>query len=305
MSARSAIVRLLTKTGMVLGGLLLVTMLLSAMPGHHPPVVQANVPANVQADAQANVQANVQADAQAEAQSQDSQQPAGSSQGMQGMDHGNMPGMDMSDEKASEHAAIHDMTSAHHDAHSQHMYMTSMRQQTPEDVQRANEVVVQLRAGLEKYKDYQVALNDGYKIFMPNIPQPEYHFTNYWNGFLESFKFDAARPSSLLYKKTATGYELAGAMYTMPKRATEDQLNERVPLSVAMWHLHTNLCMPPKDQFRASDWSKFGLKGSIASKDACDAAGARFQPVIFGWMVHVYPYEDSLDKVFAMHHRMD
>ena len=25
---------------------------------------------------------------------------------------------------------------------------------------------------------------------------------------------------------------------------------------------------------------------------------------IFGWMVHVYPYEDSLDKVFAMHHQM-
>jgi hypothetical protein len=27
--------------------------------------------------------------------------------------------------------------------------------------------------------------------------------------------------------------------------------------------------------------------------------------VIFGWMVHVYPYEDSLDKIFAMHHHMD
>jgi hypothetical protein len=31
----------------------------------------------------------------------------------------------------------------------------------------------------------------------------------------------------------------------------------------------------------------------------------RFQPVIFGWMVHVYPYEDSFDKIFAMHHHMD
>ncbi len=26
---------------------------------------------------------------------------------------------------------------------------------------------------------------------------------------------------------------------------------------------------------------------------------------IFGWMVHVYPYEDSLDKIFAMHHHVD
>jgi hypothetical protein len=44
------------------------------------------------------------------------------------------------------------------------------------------------------------------------------------------------------------------------------------------------------------------LKGSIATQEACDAANGRFQPVIFGWMVHVYPYEDSVDKVFAMHH---
>ena len=117
-----------------------------------------------------------------------------------------------------------------------------------------------------------------------------------------SFSFDPSRPTSLLYKKTSDGYELVGAMYTMPKRATEEQLNARVPLSVAMWHLHTNLCMPPRDQRGTADMTKFGLRGTIASEDACDAAGGRFHPVIFGWMVHVYPYEDSLDKIFAMHH---
>jgi len=184
--------------------------------------------------------------------------------------------------------------------------MTTMRPQGPGDVERANAIVKELRAGIEKYRDYRVALNDGYKIFLPNVPQPEYHFTNYKNGFLEAFSFDATRPTSLLYKKTATGYELVGAMYTMPKRATEEQLNERVPLSIAMWHLHTNLCMPPRgEKFADVDYTKFGLKGSIATQDACDAAGGRFHPVIFGWMVHVYPYEDSLDKIFAMHMHMD
>jgi hypothetical protein len=186
------------------------------------------------------------------------------------------------------------------------MRMTSMRPSSAQDTARANEVVTQLRGGLEKYKDYHVALNEGYKIFLPNLPQPEYHFTNYVNGFFEAFSFDASRPTSLLYKKTSDGYELVGAMYTMPKRATKEQLNARIPLSVAMWHLHTNLCMPPKgQQFRNTDWTRFGLKGSIATPDACDAAGGRFQPVIFGWMVHVYPYEDSLDKIFAMHHHQD
>jgi len=218
------------------------------------------------------------------------------------MDHGSMPGMDMDDAKANEAHAVHDMSPGSMDAHSLHMHMTAMRPQNAEDTARAKEIVTQLRTSIEKYKDYHVALNDGYKIFLPNIPQREYHFTNYWNGFLESFDFDPARPTSLLYKKTSDGYELVGAMYTMPKRATEDQLNERVPLSVAMWHLHTNLCMPPKDQRRNADWTKFGLRGSIATEQGCDAAGGRFSPVIFGWMVHVYPYEDSLDKIFAMHH---
>jgi hypothetical protein len=47
------------------------------------------------------------------------------------------------------------------------------------------------------------------------------------------------------------------------------------------------------------DWTRFGLRGSISTQEACDAAGGRFRPVIFGWMVHVYPFEDSLDKMFA------
>jgi hypothetical protein len=196
----------------------------------------------------------------------------------------------------------HDMTPGHLGALSPHMHMTEMRPENPADFARADEIVAELRSGIEKYKDYHVALNEGYKIFLPNLPQPEYHFTSYGHGLLEAFTFDPARPTSLLYRKTATGYQLVGAMYTMPKGATEDQLNERVPLSVAMWHLHTNLCMPARDQFRGADWTRFGLKGSIVTQDACDAAGGNFKPVIFGWMVHVYPYEDSLDKIFAMHH---
>jgi hypothetical protein len=268
MSARRTLLHLAAKTGMLVGAIFVVTVLLVAMPGHHAPAAQSPT-------------------------AQESAPPPQSKA---------MPRMDMGDEKANEKAAVQDMTPGHNDAHSHHMYMTSMRTQTPEDVQRANEVATQLRAGIEKYKDYHVALDDGFKIFLPNIPQPEYHFTSYRNGFLESLTFDPARPTSLLYKKTATGYELVGAMYTMPKRASEDQLNARVPLSVAMWHLHTNLCMPPRDQLRSADWTKFGLKGSIITEDACSEAGGRFHPVIFGWMTHVYPYKDGLDNIYAMHH---
>ncbi len=278
MSTRRTLIHLAAKAGILFGALFLVSVLLSAIPGHRPP--------------EAPVQESQQSSS---AQSQESQE----------MDHSKMSGMDMDNAKANEAHAVHDMTPGHMEAHSLHMHMTAMRPQTPEDAARAKEIVTQLRAGIEKYKDYRVALNDGYKIFLPNLRQPEYHFTKYVNGFLEAFTFDPARPTSLLYTKTSDGYELVGAMYTMPKRATEEQLNARVPLSMAMWHLHTNLCMPQKGQLRNADWTKFGLKGSIATQDACDAANGRFQLVIFGWMVHVYPYEDSLDNVFAMRHHTD
>ncbi len=272
MFARNTAVHLLTKAGIFVGGLFLVAVLLAAVPAH-----------------------KLSASQNASSQESQSTQPASTS----------MPGMDMREEHSAEAGAVHDMTPGGHDAHSLHMYMTAPRAQSPEDVQRANEVVAHLRSGIEKYRDFHVALDDGFKIFLPNIPQPEYHFTKMKNGFLEAFTFDAARPTSLLYKKTSTGYELVGAMYTMPKRASEDKLNERVPLSIASWHLHTNLCLPPRDQRLSADYTKFGLKGSIATQEACDAAGGRFMPTVFGWMVHVYPYEDELDKIFAMHNHMN
>jgi hypothetical protein len=271
--------QLITKAAIGLGALFLVGMVLAAIPNHRAPVM-----------------AGTSVESYEIAQQEQSQGQA--------MDHSKMAGMsmEMGDEKATEAAATHDMAHMRH-GDNPHMHMTSPRPQSAADEQRANKIVKELRGGIEKYKDYRVALDEGYKIFLPNVPQPEYHFTNYGHGFLEAFTFDPARPTSLLYKKTADGYELVGAMYTMPKRASEEQLNERVPLSVATWHLHTNLCTPPRDQRKTKDYTKFGLHGSITTQEACDAAGGKFHPVIFGWMVHVYPYENSTEMIFAMHHR--
>ncbi|HEX3377890.1 MAG TPA: hypothetical protein VHS29_13565 [Candidatus Acidoferrales bacterium] len=227
----------------------------------------------------------------------------GMEDGMPGMDMGHdMPGMKMgqgSDDQQTEHGAMNAMSHMHHHQMGPHMYMTKLRAASPQDWAKADEIVTELRESIEKYKDYHVALADGFRIFMPNLPQAEYHFTNYYNGYLESFSFDPTRPTSLLYKKTKTGYDLIGAMYTMPKRVSEEQLNERVPLGVAQWHLHTNLCMPPKEERGHADLTKFGLQGSILTKDACTEADGVFYPVIFGWMVHVYPYEDTREKIWG------
>lgn len=276
MSARKSVIRFFAHAAMVVGAIFVVTVLLAAMPGHNPPSVGAVGPLTARSSSQ-------DSSAAPPAPAMDPSQ------------------MEMSDDKESEQAAVNAMNQMH--GSSPHLHMTEMRAQNAADLQRANEIVTQLRAAMEKYRDYQVALNDGYRIFLPNVAQPEYHFTSYKNGFLAAMRFDPSQPTSLLYRKTTDGYELLGAMYTMPKRATEDQLNERVPLSVARWHLHTNLCMPPKDKRQNADWTKFGLHGSISTEEACQAAGGAFLPTIFGWMVHVYPYESSPDRVFAMHHR--
>ena len=269
MLGRKTWVQLVTKLGIGVAALCIVGVLLAAIPNHHAPEVPL-----------------VSAEASQDAQS---------------TDHS---GMDMSSQDASvgEHGVMLEMQHMHH-GDTPHMHMTAPRPGTAEDQKRAEEIVEQLQVGIAKYRDYHVALDEGYKIFMANVRQEEYHFTNYTNGFLEAFTFDPARPTSLLYKKTANGgFELVGAMYTMPRRATEDQLNERVPLSVATWHQHTNLCVPPRAAGKKPDWTKFGLRGTIHTQQACEAAGGKFYPVVFGWMVHVYPYENGNSKIFAMHH---
>jgi hypothetical protein len=235
------------------------------------------------------------------AQQQQSQPPASaakdnSMQGMPGMD---MSHMDMGHDEQDhvESGAMHSMAHGHMEG--SHMHMTSLRPLAPGDRERADQIAASLRQAIEKYRDYRVALANGFRIFAPNVQQPEYHFTNYWNGFVEGFTFDPARPTSLLYKKTPDGgWELIGAMYTAPRSATLDQLNERIPLSIAQWHVHINLCVPKRGEAAHADWTKFGLTGSIATAQACEAAGGRFFPQIFGWMVHVYPFESSPEKMW-------
>ena len=186
-----------------------------------------------------------------------------------------------------------------------HMYMTTLRPSQPGDQQKADAIVAAAKTALEPYQDYHKALADGYEIFLPNVPQPQYHFTRHDYGREAWSHFDPLKPTSLLYKKTEDGnYKLVGAMYTDRVGATEDELNERIPLSIAHWHQHINFCMAPPGLNAKTAYfgpqAKFGLLGSITTKEACDAAGGQFRPHLFGWMVHVYPFETDPKKIWAV-----
>ena len=180
-----------------------------------------------------------------------------------------------------------------------HFRWTTLRASKANDQRRAEEIVTSLRKALEPYRDHHKAMADGYEPFLPKVTQAHYHFTSKWRGFTSAFQFNAAKPTSLLYKKTADGYELEGAMYTAPKRADETDLDKRVPLSVGRWHAHVDICLPPKRSAATADWTRFGPKGSIVSKAECDSVKGRWMPQLFGWMIHVYPFKDTPDQIWT------
>ena len=184
-----------------------------------------------------------------------------------------------------------------------HMEMSPRRPANPADSARAARLVADLRSAIGKYRDVRIAVDDGYRQFAPEIKnQHVYHFTNYKRAIANAFRFNPEKPTSLLYKKDAKGsFVLIGAMYTAPKRATADKLDERVPLSVAQWHKHINWCFPPKGQ--QERWTElkggrpiFGPLG-VSTKADCEAAGGRFEKEVFGWMVHANVFASDDPKI--------
>lgn len=217
------------------------------------------------------------------------------------------------DESAQEGHAVQGMDMDHHDhteevfesmiPHRQHtgphMKWTVLRSANGGDRQRADEIVRALRKALVKYRDYRVAISDGYVPRHPERKQPHYYFANNQHRFMARLHFDPAEPTAILYTKTEEGYELEGAMYTAPRGMTEAQLNERVPLSVAQWHAHINLCFPTEGSLHGGSRKQFGFKGTIATESECQQAGGRFVPQLGGWMIHIYPFKATPAEIWT------
>ena len=175
-----------------------------------------------------------------------------------------------------------------------HMRLTVERAGTAADSARARALVDTLRKAIAKYKDVKVAEADGYQQFAPKVKMPRvYHFTRKAAAIKAQFTFDPTMPTSLLYTKDAAGnFTLVGAMYTAPNRLSEADLDARVPLSIARWHQHINVCLP---KFRERErWTekaangrmKFGPAGTISTEEECRAENGRFRDRVLNWMVH-------------------
>jgi hypothetical protein len=190
-----------------------------------------------------------------------------------------------------------------------HLRLTPLRPPTPGDSTRAAQILATMRSELAKYRDVRVAEADGFREYLPAPGAPVQHFTKLRWAFQSRNGINPARPTSLLYQRAADGsLTLAGAMFTAPPQTSADELDARLPLSMARWHQHINWCLPggPPAQARRR-WREtkngqpvFGPKSPIATEAACNAVGGRFRPRLFGWMVHVMAF--SGDNPWNAHH---
>ncbi len=114
----------------------------------------------------------------------------------QSQQQGSMPGMDMHshDDMSSMGPSMAAMAG--------HMYMTPLRSKQPGDLEKAKAVVAEVKATIERYKDYRKALLDGYVIANPKLKQPQYHFMNQANTREADLRFDPSKPTALLYRRT-------------------------------------------------------------------------------------------------------
>lgn len=189
-----------------------------------------------------------------------------------------------------------------------HMRLTPLRPIAAGDSARAAEVLAVMRRELVKYRDVRAAEHDGFRQFLPGAAARIQHYTKFRWARASRSGLDPARPTSLLYERTPNGgLALVGVMFTAPASVSDSELNTRLPLSIARWHEHVNWCLPPLADARRR-WREtkdgqpvFGPKSPIATADACAAVGGRFQPRLFGWMVHVMAFSEG-DPWNAHHH---
>lgn len=157
-----------------------------------------------------------------------------------------------------------------------------------------------LRINLQPYRNVDAAIAAGYLPQGDDVPVGALkHFVNEANLHANWHHLDPDKPMALLYRRTTDGFELAGVMFSAPISVSMDNLDRRVPLALGHWHSHRNVCQPHAGQrlTRAQE-RQFGFSGSINTRSACKSAGGVFLDNVYGWMVHVYPFEREVAKQF-------
>ncbi|HEY8259379.1 MAG TPA: hypothetical protein VIG08_17100 [Gemmatimonadales bacterium] len=164
-----------------------------------------------------------------------------------------------------------------------HMAFTEARPGTPEDSARALAMVEKLRDAIAPYQTLEEAEKAGYRVRRDTdmVKGARLLHAGKWPKRLGQVqKFDPTAPQALLYRRGTDGeFHLAGGMFVAAPSATLDDLDAMVPLSVAHWHQHQNICV-------AGNLRSFRIVPRATTEEACTKAGGRFRAQS-RYMVHV------------------
>ena len=168
----------------------------------------------------------------------------------------------------------------HHKIH-QHMSLTELRPGSPDDTTRALAVVRQLRSAIEPYQTLEAAAAAGYHPRRDStmLPEGKLLHAGKRQGRRAAGTLDPSAPQALLYRRLEDGsLRLAGAMFVAPPQSTVADLDALIPLSVAHWHQHRNVCVAPGPERR--------VLRRVTTADGCETAGGRFRAES-RYMIHV------------------
>lgn len=164
-----------------------------------------------------------------------------------------------------------------------HMSLTPARPGTSADTARALEVVHELRAAIAPYQTLEAAEAAGYRARRDagTVKAGKLlHVGKRMRRAGGQQGFDPKAPQALLYRREPGGrMQLAGAMFVAPLSATPEELDAMIPLSVAHWHRHVNVCV-------SGDRSSMKRLPHATTAEACEAAGGLFRAES-RYMIHV------------------
>jgi hypothetical protein len=164
-----------------------------------------------------------------------------------------------------------------------HMSLTPTRPGTAADTARATRVVHELQTAIAPYETLDAANAAGFRALRDSGTVKDgklLHVGKRMRRAGGQAAFDPKTPQALLYRRAPDGgMRLAGAMYVAPLSATPEDLDAMIPLSVAHWHRHVNVCA-------SADRKSFKPFPKVTTPEGCEAVGGRFRAES-RYMIHV------------------
>ncbi|MDA0738467.1 MAG: hypothetical protein O2999_01970 [Nitrospirae bacterium] len=63
--------------------------------------------------------------------------------------------------------------------------------------------------------------------------------------------------------------------------------------------MRISICASHTPHAKDMDWTVYGLHGSITTQEECHAVDGRWFPQVYGWMIHIFPFADSPEKIWT------